>query len=60
MSHILVPVLPFMLSFAAGAMFFVVIKELIPDFSDENKFRSGIFSFYIGFIIMMSLDVALG
>lgn len=60
MSRILVPVLPFMLSFAAGAMFFVVIKELIPDFSDENKFRSGIVSFYTGFIIMMSLDVALG
>ena len=60
LSDFLVPILPFMLSFAAGAMIFVVLKELIPDFSDEKIFRTGITSFFIGFMLMMSLDVALG
>ncbi len=60
LSRVLVPVLPFMLSFAAGAMIFVVLKELVPDFSEENKFRGGVVSFFLGFMVMMSLDVALG
>lgn len=60
LSKILVPVLPFMLSFAAGAMIFVVLKELIPDFSEESQFKNGVISFFLGFMIMMSLDVALG
>ena len=60
LSKILVPVLPYMLSFAAGAMIFVVLKELVPDFSEEIQFKKGVISFFIGFMIMMSLDVALG
>lgn len=60
LSDFLVPILPFMLSFAAGAMIFVVLKELIPDFSEEKSFCTGIISFFLGFMLMMSLDVALG
>lgn len=60
LSNFLVPILPFMLSFAAGAMIYVVLKELVPDFSEEESFRVGVISFFCGFMLMMSLDVALG
>ena len=60
LSNLLVPVLPIMLSFAAGAMIYVVLKELVPDFSGEGKFRYGLIFFFTGFVVMMSLDVALG
>ena len=60
LSDFLVPILPFMLSFAAGAMIYVVLKELVPDFSEEESFRVGVISFFCGFMLMMSLDVALG
>ena len=57
--NIVIPVLPFLLSFAAGAMIYVVINELIPESHQKHKFTSTI-SFTIGFLIMMILDVALG
>lgn len=60
LSELLVPVLPFMLSFAAGTMIYVVLKELVPDFSDAKEYKRGITAFFTGFMIMMSLDVALG
>lgn len=60
LSELIVPVLPFMLTFAAGAMLYVVLKELIPDFSKENCFTRGITAFFSGFLLMMSLDIALG
>ena len=53
------PVLPYLLAFAAGAMIYVVVEELIPESHDENSKASTI-AFIIGFLIMMSLDVALG
>ena len=58
--NIAVPVLPYLLSFAAGAMFYVVIEELIPE-SQTNK-RKDLMALFtlIGFSIMMILDVALG
>lgn len=60
LSWIIVPMLPFMLSFASGAMLFVVLKELIPEFSDKECFNRGAVAFFFGFMLMMSLDVALG
>ena len=52
--------LPYMLSFAAGAMIYVVIEELIPEMSEGNHSNIGTVAFAVGFSIMMVLDVALG
>lgn len=51
--------MPWILSFAAGAMLYVIAQELIPEASSEND-RSGAFGVMIGFLVMMVLDVALG
>ena len=52
--------LPFLLAFAAGAMIYVVVEELIPESqTNENKERMAIFTM-IGFSVMMGLDIALG
>jgi ZIP family zinc transporter len=54
------PILPFALAFAAGAMIFVVVEEVIPE-SQVNGFEgSATTGFFIGFLAMMILDVALG
>ncbi|MDO4806515.1 MAG: ZIP family metal transporter [Coriobacteriales bacterium] len=55
-----VPVLPYMLSFAAGAMFYVVVEELIPEMSEGKHSNVGTVAFALGFVVMMVLDVALG
>lgn len=55
-----VPVLPYFLSFAAGAMIYVVVEELIPEMSEGNHSNIGTIFFAVGFSIMMILDVALG
>ena len=55
-----VPVLPYLLSFAAGAMIYVVVEELIPEMHSGNKSYLGIIGITIGFIIMMVLDITLG
>lgn len=52
--------LPVMLSFAAGAMLYVVVEELIPEMTKGKHSHAGIISFMIGFIIMMILDFILG
>lgn len=54
------PVLPYLLSFAAGAMIYVVVEELIPEASEGSHSNIGTIGFAIGFAIMMILDVALG
>lgn len=55
-----VPVLPYLLSFAAGAMLYVVVEELIPEMSEGEHSNVGTILFAVGFAIMMALDVALG
>ena len=54
------PVLPYLLSFAAGAMLYVVVEELIPEASEGEHSNIGTIGFAVGFVIMMILDVALG
>lgn len=57
---VIVPVLPYFLSFAAGAMIYVVVEELIPEMSEGKHSNIGTVFFALGFTIMMILDVALG
>ena len=57
---IVLPLLPYLLSFAAGAMFYVVIEELIPEMSAGKHSNTGVVAFAAGFTLMMALDVALG
>ena len=56
----LVPALPYLLSFAAGAMLYVVVEELIPEMSAPPHSDVGVITFALGFTVMMTLDVALG
>ena len=58
-THIM-PILPYLLSFAAGAMVYVVVEESIPEASQGHHSNIGTISFAIGFVLMMVLDVALG
>lgn len=55
-----VPVLPYLLAFAAGAMFYVVVEELIPEMSEGKHSNAATIAFSVGFVLMMILDVALG
>ncbi len=57
---LVVPAMPYLLSFAAGAMLYVVVEELIPEMSQGRHSNVGVISFAIGFSLMMALDVALG
>ena len=57
---LVVPAMPCLLSFAAGAMLYVVVEELIPEMSAGEHSNIGVVSFAIGFSLMMALDVALG
>ena len=57
---LVVPAMPYFLSFAAGAMLYVVVEELIPEMSHGRHSNVGVISFAIGFSLMMALDVALG
>lgn len=59
-AQLIVPALPYLLSFAAGAMLYVVVEELIPEMSQGTHSNIGTVSFAVGFSIMMVLDVALG
>ena len=57
---IVVPALPYLLSFAAGAMLYVVVEELIPEMSQGQHSNVGTVFFAVGFSVMMVLNVALG
>lgn len=58
--NFVVPILPYLLSFAAGAMIYVVIEELVPEMNSGNKSVLGVVGVIIGFILMMILDITLG
>ena len=57
---LVVPLMPYLLSFAAGAMLYVVVEELVPEMSAGKHSNVGVIAFAVGFSIMMALDVALG
>ena len=57
---LVLPAMPYLLSFAAGAMLYVVVEELIPEMSAGKHSNIGVISFAFGFSLMMMLDVALG
>ena len=60
LASLVVPVLPYLLSFSAGAMLYVVVEELIPGMSEGEHSNIGTVFFAIGFTLMMVLDIALG
>ena len=59
-AQLVIPALPYLLSFAAGAMLYVVVEELIPEMSQGKHSNIGTIFFAVGFSVMMALDVALG
>ena len=59
-AQLVIPALPYLLSFAAGAMLYVVVEELIPEMSQGQHSNIGTVFFAVGFSVMMMLDVALG
>ena len=59
-ASMITPALPYLLSFAAGSMIYVVVEELIPEMSEEPHSNVGTILFALGFTLMMVLDVALG
>lgn len=60
LASLLTPILPYLLSFAAGAMMYVVVEELVPEMSEGKHSNLGTIGFGVGFILMMVLDVVLG
>ena len=60
LKDVLIQVLPYLLAFAAGAMIYVVVEELIPETSEGEHSNIGTVGFALGFVVMMVLDVALG
>ena len=59
LSGLIIPILPYLLAFAAGAMIYVVVEELIPEASEGEHSNIATIGFAIGFVVMMVLDVAL-
>ena len=59
-ANLIVPAMPYLLSFAAGAMMYVVVEELVPEMSEGEHSNLGVIMFSAGFLVMMALDVALG
>ncbi|MCR4722427.1 MAG: ZIP family metal transporter [Eubacteriales bacterium] len=59
-ASLVIPAMPYLLSFAAGAMLYVVVEELIPEMSSGKHSNTGVVFFAVGFSLMMTLDVALG
>lgn len=59
LSAVSVPMLPYMLAFAAGAMLYVVVEELIPEASSGNHTNLSTIGFAIGFVLMMTFDIVM-
>ncbi|MBO4898784.1 MAG: ZIP family metal transporter [Lachnospiraceae bacterium] len=59
-ASVIIPAMPYLLSFAAGAMMYVVVEELIPEMCEGEHSNIGVVMFALGFTLMMALDVALG
>ncbi len=57
---LIIPAMPYLLSFAAGAMIYVTVADMIPGIAADGHSVGAALSFSVGFVIMMSLDVALG
>ena len=57
---LIVPILPYALAFAAGAMIYVVVDDIIPECQAAGNGKAGSWGAIVGFIVMMALDVALG
>ena len=60
LASLLTPVLPYLLAFAAGAMFYVGVEELISEASTGRHTNLSTIGFAIGFVLMMVLDVVMG
>lgn len=60
LARFLTPILPYLLAFAAGAMMYVVVEELVPETAEGSHSNIGTIGFALGFVLMMILDVALG
>ncbi len=60
LASLITPILPYLLAFAAGAMMYVVVEELIPDTQQGSHSNIGTIGFAVGFVLMMMLDVLLG
>lgn len=60
LANLVIPILPYLLAFAAGAMLYVVVEELIPEASEGEHSNISTIGFAVGFLIMMVLDVAMG
>ncbi len=60
LASFIVPAMPYLLSFAAGAMLYVVVEELVPEMAAGEHSHVGVVAFAVGFSLMMALDVALG
>lgn len=60
LSNLITPAMPYLLSFAAGAMIYVVVEELIPEASEGEHSNLSTLGFAVGFVLMMIMDVVLG
>ena len=59
-ASLFLPILPCLLTFAAGAMFYVVVEELVPDMASGEHTNAGTIAFSLGFVLMMALDTLFG
>ena len=59
-ASLFLPIMPYLLAFAAGAMFYVVVEELVPEMSGGKHYNTGTICFAVGFVVMLALDIFFG